>query len=82
MIFDLIFIDTVHTYEHLKKELELWEPLAVGDCKWLFHDTWMGGVYNPMTDAIKEFARNSNGKWEYSDITRECNGLGALLPCQ
>lgn len=80
LCFDFIFIDTVHTKEHLAKELAVWSPLALPKCTWLFHDTWMLGQYNPMTDAIKEFAAQ-DGRWEYADISKECNGLGALLPC-
>lgn len=76
---NMIFIDTVHTYEHLKKELELWSRLAAPTCTWLFHDTWMGGIYNPMTDAIKEFAQ-THKNWEYADISKRNNGLGALMP--
>jgi len=78
--FDFIFIDTVHTYKHLKRELELYSALATDRCTWLFHDTWMGGVYNPMADAIKEFAASSDGLWEYADVSKKNNGLGALTP--
>ena len=76
---DLIFIDTVHEYEFLKQELALWKQLAHAKTIWLFHDTWMFGIYNHMTDAIKEFAEES-GIWEYVDITKEAHGLGILRP--
>ena len=76
---DLIFIDTVHEYEFIKKELNLWKQLAHKKTIWLFHDTWMFGTYNHMTDAIKEFAEES-GIWEYEDITQEAHGLGMLKP--
>ena len=76
---DLIMIDTVHEYEFIKKELELWKQLAHAKTVWLFHDTWMFGTYNHMTDAIKEFAEAS-GIWEYVDITQEAHGLGMLKP--
>ena len=76
---DLIFIDTVHEYEFIKKELNLWKQLAHKKTIWLFHDTWMFGTYNHMTDAIKEFAEES-GIWEYVDITQEAHGLGMLKP--
>jgi hypothetical protein len=76
---DLIFIDTIHEYDFLKIELELWKQLAHDKTIWLFHDTWMFGTYNHMTDAIKEFAEES-GIWEYVDITQEAHGLGMLRP--
>lgn len=78
MLADLIFIDTIHEYEHLRQELEVWKGIASRDCLWLFHDTWMYGGYNRMTDAIKEFAA-SDGRWRYQDLSTECHGLGALV---
>lgn len=76
---DLIIIDTIHEYDFLKIELNLWQQMAHDQTVWLFHDTWMFGFYNHMTDAIKEFAEAS-GKWKYVDITQEAHGLGALIP--
>jgi cephalosporin hydroxylase len=73
---DLIFIDTEHTYEHISKELQVWEPLSGPGTVWLFHDTWMFGEYNRMTDAIKEFA-GSRGL-VYEDLSVRCNGLGRM----
>lgn len=77
--FDLILIDTIHTADFMARELEVWSPLAATDCLWLFHDTWMNGVYNPMTDAIKAFAEKS-GRWMYYDESKACHGLGSLIP--
>ena len=71
---DLIFIDTNHTYEHLSRELAIWGELANRSTVWLFHDTWMGGSYQRMTDAIKEYA--SLRRLQYMDLSQECNGLG------
>jgi hypothetical protein len=76
---DLIMIDTIHEYDFLKIELENWKQLAHDKTIWLFHDTWMFGTYNRMTDAIKEFAA-ADGRWEYVDITKEAHGLGMLKP--
>lgn len=77
---DVIFIDTVHEAEFVRRELEVWSPLADRErCVWLFHDTWMHGRYNAMTDAIKAFAEQS-GAWRYEDLSKSCHGLGALLP--
>jgi cephalosporin hydroxylase len=76
---DLIMIDTIHEYDFLKQELKMWQEFADKNTVWLFHDTWMFGAYNHMTDAIKEFAAES-GIWEYVDITQETHGLGMLRP--
>jgi len=73
----LIYIDTEHTYPHMKAELEVWGEVAGPDTLWLFHDTHMWGSYNPMTDAIKEYADQSN-QLVYDDITTESHGLGAM----
>lgn len=73
---DLIYIDTEHTYEQMQQELAVWSPYAGDDTVWLFHDTWMFGTYNHMTDAIKEFA-GRNG-WIYTDLTQESHGLGEM----
>lgn len=78
--FDLIFIDTQHDYHHMRTELETWSVEASDTCRWLFHDTWMNGRYNTMTDAIKEFAEKHAYRWIYTDLSMAWNGLGALLP--
>ncbi len=73
---DLIYVDTDHTYEQMKSELEVWWPMSYQSTTWLFHDTWMFGEYNHMTDAIKEFAARDG--WVYTDITKESHGLGRM----
>lgn len=73
---DIIFIDTDHTYEVMQEELEVWQQFAHNGTIWLFHDTWMGGKYNHMTDAIKEFAQEYG--WVYSDLSTESHGLGQM----
>jgi cephalosporin hydroxylase len=71
---DIIFIDTDHTYEQMKAELELWDRIATSHTIWLFHDTFMGGPYNHMTDAIKEYAA-AHGL-VYKDLATHSHGLG------
>lgn len=51
---DLLYIDTVHEYEFLKKELENWLPVIGPHTMVVFHDTHRGGRYDRMTDAILE----------------------------
>lgn len=74
---DLIYIDTDHTYFQLAAELINYFPMAGPSTIWLFHDTWMSGVYNPMTDAILDFCK-LYPEWEYVEITRESHGLGMM----
>lgn len=73
---DVIFIDTIHEYEFLQKELEMWSQVADRHTVWIFHDTYMFGFYNHMTDAIKEYAEKNN--LVYSDISTDSHGLGYL----
>lgn len=73
---DIIFIDTIHDYEHMSRELAVWGSYAHDGTIWLFHDTYMFGVYNHMTEAIKGFAQ-ANG-WEYWDISTEMHGFGGM----
>jgi len=74
---DLIFIDTAHTPQQMRLELALWSQFAGAGTVWLFHDTWMGGNYNRMTDAIKEFAAREG--WKYEDLSKESSGLGRMI---
>ena len=73
---DLIFIDTDHTPEQMMQELALWQALADHRTIWVFHDTHMFGVYNEMTNVIKEFARVRG--WEYFDYSLDSHGLGMM----
>jgi len=73
---DVIFIDTDHVYDVMQKELPLWAQFAHSGTVWLFHDTWMGGPYNHMTDAIKEFAVAEG--WVYTDLSTSSHGLGMM----
>lgn len=76
-VFDLIFIDTDHGYDHMKKEMTLFPELAHEKTIWLFHDTFWNGKYNHMTDAIKELCPKTH---QFVNITNESHGLGALYP--
>ncbi len=72
----LIFIDTEHSKEQIQAELVVWKGLARPETIWLFHDTWMFNVYNPMTDTIKSYAQKHG--LVYEDLTRESHGLGKM----
>ena len=73
---DVIFIDTHHTYEVMKAELALWPAMANDRTIWLFHDTWMLGAYNTMTDGIKEYAQSAG--LVYEDLSVDSHGLGYM----
>jgi cephalosporin hydroxylase len=75
----VLFIDTDHYYEHMARELEVWKVLAGEETVWLFHDTWIWGIYNHMTEAIKEFAVKEG--WVYDDWSTEIHGLGRMRKC-
>ena len=81
---DLLFIDTLHNYNQLKRELELHSDKAR---KYLiFHDTtsfeWIGESYNGKLDekgiwyAIEELIEE--GKWEIKERYTNNNGLTIL----
>jgi cephalosporin hydroxylase len=72
----LIYIDTDHTYQQLKAEHEVWGRFADDRTTWLYHDTWMYGSYNPMTDAAKQFAKHYG--LLYEDVTKLSHGLGMV----
>ncbi len=73
---DILFIDTDHTYEQMTLELLLWGQVAGPNTVWLFHDTYMFGGYNPMGDAIKEYAAATG--WTYEDVSTDPHGLGRM----
>lgn len=76
-LIDLVYIDTEHTYEVMKAELANWGPLLSRNTLVVFHDTWMFGAYNHMTDAIREWANERD--WEFNDFTEVSHGFGLLL---
>jgi hypothetical protein len=73
---DIIFIDTTHTYEHITKELPIWIKIAKKETIWLFHDTYMFGFPQKMTEGIKEFAQKNGLHFE--ELTRESHGLSVM----
>ena len=77
---DFLFIDTLHTYAQLKKELELHAPKVrkfIG-----FHDTFMFGKNGEdggegLLKAIEEFLAE-NTQWEIAYNVKFNNGLTIL----
>lgn len=60
---DLVFLDTVHTYEFVKQEIALQAPraskfVAVHDANYPIDNT-----HKKVRDAVVEYAEKSNGIW-------------------
>jgi hypothetical protein len=68
---DLLFIDTIHSYEQLSQELKLHSPHTVKYI--IMHDT----VLPEMMRAVKEFL-NGNLDWKLKDVFTNNNGLCIL----
>lgn len=75
---DIIFLDTIHTYEFTAPELAVWTKLNGPGTLWLFHDTHPGGCYSHMNDAISEHCQR-NPEWEWVDYTEASWGLGVMV---
>lgn len=77
---DFLFIDSLHTYDQLKAELNLH---AKNVRKWMgFHDTTMFGLNGEdggkgLNEAIAEFIKES-GEWQYLRVLQNNNGLTIL----
>lgn len=82
---DVLFIDTVHTYEHTLNELRLWVPRVKPGGTVLLHDTELSssefrGRYgsqpdNPVAAALDTYAAESGITWTN---TTGCYGLGTI----
>lgn len=53
IVFDLIFVDTSHEYDHTKKEIEVFEPKLRGGGIMCFHDTELAQA--GVKKSIEEF---------------------------
>jgi cephalosporin hydroxylase len=74
---DIIFFDTLHTYEHVKKELEVWNSIAGEKTIFLIHDTYELGPPSPIIFSCEEFCKEHG--YQYLDINKENNGLGMII---
>ena len=79
-VLDVLFIDTIHEYVQLNRELKIWSSLAHRDYTiYLFHDTNMFGRPNFMVNAINAFSAYNRHLYYYV-ISDKCNGMAALIP--
>lgn len=78
----MVSLDSLHTYDHVKRELELYAPLVSVGCYLVVEDTNMGKPGEPWADqAVEEFLASHPNFW--ADRTREkhlltCNRGGWL----
>jgi hypothetical protein len=78
---DFLFIDSYHTYRHLKKELQLHggktrKFIAIHDT-WAFADRGEDGSMPGLPEAINEFVRD-NKEWKIIKNVRHNNGMIVL----
>lgn len=70
--YDVIFIDTDHTYDQLKAELLVWSPLVKPGGKIVMHDVL---TFPGMGAAAREFSQDKQLPYE---IFPGSNGLGVI----
>lgn len=77
---DVTFFDTLHDYEQLKQELEIYAPLTQEYM--VFHDIVSFGTHdesNPdgkgLLMALEEFMTTYDDEWEVATYYFNCNGL-------
>jgi hypothetical protein len=73
---DVLFIDTIHTYEQVRDELAVWGDRVVEGGTILFHDT---DSYPPIRRAISEWCKSRGVPFEFKGGS---NGLGVAYPGQ
>ncbi len=69
---DVLFIDTLHTYQQLQRELEYWGPCVKRGGLILIHDVL---AFDPMAMAATEYALERDLNYE---IRPGSNGLGVI----
>ena len=58
---DFLFLDTSHTYEHTKRELDVWLPFLSTTGIAVFHDTNLGWLFRRRDGSIGGGWNNSRG---------------------
>ena len=71
---DVLFIDTIHTYEQVRDELAVWGDRVGEGGVILFHDT---DSYPPIRKAISEWCKSRSVPFEFRGGS---NGLGVAYP--
>ena len=81
---DIVFIDTQHTYEQTKLEIELYRPFVRPGGRMIFHDTAIVETGNavtpqppyPVRTAIEGYVAAHGLSWTNEE---HCNGLGTIF---
>jgi hypothetical protein len=71
---DVLFVDTIHTYEQVRRELDAWGDRVRLGGSILFHDT---DSFPEIRRAISEWCRPRHVPFEF---LRRSNGLGVAYP--
>jgi hypothetical protein len=71
---DVLFIDTIHTYEQVREELAVWGHRVIDGGVILFHDT---DSYPEIRRAISEWCKSRGVPFEFRGGS---NGLGVAYP--
>jgi Methyltransferase domain len=71
---DVLFVDTLHEYEHVREELAVWGPRVSRGGIVLVHDT---DTFPEVRHAVEDYARR---KGLHSEFLPSSNGLGVIYP--
>jgi hypothetical protein len=71
---DVLFVDTLHKYEHVRDELAVWGPRVSRSGIVLMHDT---DTFPEVRHAAEDYARR---KGLHSEFLPNSNGLGVIYP--
>lgn len=77
---DLLFIDGDHTYEGVKQDFEMYNPLVKEGGLIVFHDIWNTPT---TTNGVKQFWNEIKTRYEHfeiiDDLKKEVYGIGILV---
>jgi hypothetical protein len=71
---DVLFVDTLHNYEHVRDELAVWGPWVSPSGIVLIHDT---ETFPEVGHAVRDYARRKGFR---SELLHSSNGLGVIYP--
>src|SRR5262245_57357776 len=71
---DVLFVDTLHEYDHVRDELAVWGPRVSRSGIVLIHDT---DTYPEVRHAAEDYARR---RGLHSEFLPSSNGLGVIHP--
>jgi cephalosporin hydroxylase len=76
--YDMIFIDGLHTYQQVYKELDLYSQYLNTSGWIILHDT-NNPAHEGVRQAIEQFLKEPRNRWKYDRFDFfHCNGLTVL----